>query len=88
MITGPEIERYCEEHTTPVDAFMAAVEAQTRANVHRGSNMITGFLEGRFLEMLVFFSGARTVLEVGTLTGYAALAMAAVLPEGGRVITC
>src|SRR5436190_24055229 len=38
--------------------------------------------------MLVRLSGARRVLEVGTFTGYSALAMAQALPADGEVITC
>ncbi len=50
--------------------------------------MLTGTIEGRFLEQLVFVSGARRVLELGTFTGYSALSMAAALPDGGRIDTC
>jgi caffeoyl-CoA O-methyltransferase len=50
--------------------------------------MLTGTIEGRFLEFLVFASGARRVLELGTYSGYSALSMAAGLPEDGRIDTC
>ncbi len=50
--------------------------------------MMVGRLEGRFLEMLVFALGARSVLEIGTFSGYSALAMAAGLAPGGRITTC
>jgi caffeoyl-CoA O-methyltransferase len=50
--------------------------------------MLTGRIEGRFLELLVFASGARRVLDIGTFTGYSALSMAAALPAGGRIDTC
>jgi len=50
--------------------------------------MMVGVLEGRFLEFLVFMTGARRVLEIGTFTGYSALSMAAALPPDGRVVTC
>ena len=49
--------------------------------------MLTGAIEGRFLELLVHASGARQVLEIGTFTGYSALSMAAALPEDGRIDT-
>ena len=39
--------------------------------------MLTGTIEGRFLELLVFGTGARRVLEIGTYSGYSALSMAA-----------
>ena len=50
--------------------------------------MMVGLLEGRFLETLVWVSGARRILEIGTFTGYSALSMAAALPPDGRLVTC
>ena len=50
--------------------------------------MMVGLLEGRFLETLVWLSGARRILEVGTFTGYSALSMAGALPAGGSIVTC
>src|SRR5438067_10862322 len=50
--------------------------------------MMTGPLEGRFLEFLVFALQAKSVLEIGTFTGYGATSMAAALPPGGKVTSC
>jgi caffeoyl-CoA O-methyltransferase len=50
--------------------------------------MMTGRLEGRLLELLVFTSRARQVLEIGTFSGYSSLSMAAGLPRDGRIVTC
>ncbi len=44
--------------------------------------------QGAFLQLLVKITGAQTILEVGTFTGYSALAMALVLPDDGRLIAC
>ena len=44
--------------------------------------------EGQLLALLVGLTGARTVLEIGTFTGYSTLCMARALPPGGQVITC
>ena len=49
--------------------------------------MLTGPIEGRFLELLVHAAGAKRVLEIGTFTGYSALSMAAALPEDGHIDT-
>ena len=86
-LTDPDLERYAEAHTTPFPGFMGALAAET-LGLPRGPNMLSGPLEGRFLETLVFATGARSVLEIGTFTGYSALAMAAALAPGGRVVTC
>jgi caffeoyl-CoA O-methyltransferase len=81
------IERYAEEHTTPPDELLARLADETRATL-ASPQMLTGTVEGRFLELLVYASGARRVLELGTYSGYSALSMAAGLPEGGRIDTC
>jgi predicted O-methyltransferase YrrM len=44
--------------------------------------------QGHFLALLVKLVGARDVLEVGTFTGYSALALALALPANGKVTTC
>lgn len=43
--------------------------------------------QGAFMQVLLRATGARKVLEVGTLGGYSAIIMARALPEDGRVIT-
>lgn len=87
MITDPSVERYCATRTTPPPAWLDAVEADTRAAL--GSpGMMSGALVGRLLETLAWTSGARRVLEIGTFSGYGALALAGGLVEGGRVWTC
>ena len=88
MAIVPEpIDRYAEEHTTAPPDLLAALAEETRRTL-RSPQMLTGPVVGRFLEMLVFVSGARRVLELGTYSGYSALSMAAALPEGGRIDTC
>ncbi len=86
-IVDPAVEAYVEAHSSPPPAHLAALAAETRASL-RAPQMLTGAVEGRFLELLVWCSGARQVLEIGTYSGYSALAMAAGLPAGGRIVTC
>jgi predicted O-methyltransferase YrrM len=43
--------------------------------------------QGKFLEILVRMTGARRVLELGTLGGYSAIWMARALPPGGVIVT-
>jgi caffeoyl-CoA O-methyltransferase len=86
IVPGP-IERYAEEHTTPPEPLLAELAEETRATLE-APQMLTGTVEGRFLELLVYASGARRVLELGTYSGYSALSMAAGLPADGRIDTC
>jgi predicted O-methyltransferase YrrM len=87
FIVPEEIERYAEEHTTPPTPLLEELAAETKATL-RAPLMLTGPIEGRFLELLVHASGARRVLELGTYSGYSAISMAAGLPEGGHIDTC
>lgn len=80
------IEAYCEAHTSPEPPHLAAVAERTRREV-RGAQMMVGQLEGHFLAFLVHMIRPAHVLEIGTFTGYSALAMAAALPPGGRITT-
>jgi len=86
-IVDPVLERYAEAHTTPPPPHLVAVDHQTRATLDF-PQMMVGTLEGRFLEMVIFALQPHRVLEIGTFSGYSALAMAATLPPGGTITTC
>ena len=87
FIVTDEIEQYAEEHTTPPTEVLAALAAETRETL-RSPQMLTGTIEGRFLETLVFATQARRVLELGTYSGYSSISMAAGLPPDGHIDTC
>jgi len=86
-IIDPEVEAYASEHTTAPPAYLETLAAETRATL-QAPGMMVGRLEGRFLELMVFAAGARSVLEIGTFSGYSSLSMAAGLPPGGFIVTC
>jgi caffeoyl-CoA O-methyltransferase len=86
-VVDEKIEAYAAAHTSPEHPLLAEVAANTRAS-QEGHGMMVGLLEGRFLETLVWLSGARRILEIGCFTGYSALSMAAALPPGGTITTC
>jgi predicted O-methyltransferase YrrM len=44
--------------------------------------------QGQFMALLARLIGARHCIEIGTYTGYSALAVAMVLPEDGKLIAC
>jgi len=67
------------------DAALAAVRAG-----HRQADLPAIHVspdEGAILHLLIRLSGARRVLELGTLSGYSAIWMARALPPGGRLVT-
>ncbi len=86
-VVDPQIERYAEAHTSPPPPLLVELAEETRATLAI-PQMLTGTIEGRFLELLVFATGALRVLEIGTYSGYSAISMAAGLPPGGRIDTC
>jgi caffeoyl-CoA O-methyltransferase len=86
-VVPEEIDAYAVAHSTAEHPVLAAVAAETRAT-EESHGMMIGPVEGRFLETLVWLSGARRVLEIGAFTGYSALSMASALPPDGRLITC
>lgn len=90
MITVlPEgLEAYASAHSTPLPPLLEELVAFTQRQTGERAVMISGHVEGTLLQTLIFASGARRVLEIGTFTGFSALMMAAALPEGGTLITC
>jgi caffeoyl-CoA O-methyltransferase len=86
-VAPDEIERYAAEHTTPPGELLERLAEETRATL-RSPAMLTGTVEGRFLQTLVFATGARRILELGTYSGYSSISMAAALPDDGRIDTC
>ncbi len=81
------LDDYCAAHTSPPSALLAELETWTRRE-RNDAQMLTGHVEGALLAWLVRLTGARRVLEIGTFTGYSALAMAEALPADGELVTC
>ena len=86
-LVSDAVEVYAEAHTSPAAHALQALAAETRATLD-SPQMLTGEVEGRLLEFLVFLARPRIVLEIGTYSGYSALSMAQTLPDGARIITC
>jgi predicted O-methyltransferase YrrM len=85
-VNPPEIERYVREQT------LRETEAQLRLRRETAAlpdaRMLLAPEVGGLLALLVRLIGARRVLELGTFTGYSALAMALALPADGRILCC
>jgi predicted O-methyltransferase YrrM len=82
-----EIDEYTRAHSTPPDELLQRLYDETHEKL-AAPVMLTGPVEGRFLQTLVWAMNARRVLEIGTYSGYSALSMAAALPDDGELITC
>lgn len=80
------IEKYCIEHSSTPSEVVKELGNYTKKEIH-GSNMLIGEMEAAVLSFLIHFGNVKSVLELGTYTGYSALAMAEQLPSDGKVIT-
>ena len=65
---------------------LAELRAETAKLPQAG--MQTAAEQGQFLGLLIELTGAKRTIEVGTFTGYSALAVALALPPKGRVVAC
>ena len=86
-IVDPRVEEYTERFTTPHDVLLAELSEETARDLG-SQQMLTGPVAGRLLEVLVWTSQPKRVVEIGTFSGHSALSMAAALPEGGRIDAC
>jgi O-methyltransferase len=82
-----ELLTYLRASSLREDAILRELRTET-ATYPMGGAMQVMAEEGQFLSFLVKLTNARTVLEIGTFTGYSALSMAKALPPDGRLITC
>jgi predicted O-methyltransferase YrrM len=80
------LERYLFDVLSPRSEVQERLRKETQA--HPRAGMQIGPDQGLFLGLLVRMLDARRVVEVGTFTGYSALAMAMALPPGGRIVCC
>lgn len=80
------IENYCIEKSSKPSGICDELELHTRSHIPM-SQMLVGKMEASFLSFLIKSIQAKKVLEIGTFTGYSALAMAESLPSGGSVTT-
>jgi caffeoyl-CoA O-methyltransferase len=86
IVLNARLDSYIRAHAEPQLTAQAELAAKTTA-LGEVAEMQIPHEQGVLLTMLVRILQARTVVEIGTFTGYAALAMALGLPEGGKVIT-
>jgi len=82
----PLVQEYAEKFSSAEDTLLKEIAHYTRTN-HPDHQMLSGHLQGKFLEMASMMIGPRRILEIGTFTGYSALCLAKGLPEDGLLHT-
>ena len=82
----PQVQAYAENYSSPEDDLLKKVADFTNKN-HSEPHMLSGHLQGKLLEAISFMIRPRRILEIGTFTGYSALALAKGLTEDGVLHT-
>ena len=80
------VERYVATATVRETAVQQALRSET-ARLPQGGMQI-GADQGALFALLVHAIGAKKALEIGTFTGYSALAVAMALPADGKLVCC
>ena len=81
-----ELDDYILQHTSPEPDYLYRLWRATNIHTIHG-RMASGHLQGRLLKMLVQMIRPKTILEVGTFSGYSAIAMAEGLESDGKLYT-
>lgn len=85
-INNKDLYKYCENYSKDTLNVLKQLERETHLKVFR-PRMISGFLQGKFIGFLVDMIKPKQILEIGTYTGYSAIAMANYLDENAKITT-
>jgi caffeoyl-CoA O-methyltransferase len=81
-----KLEHYIDQHCTPEDPILEELYRQTHIRF-LNPNMVSGHLQGKFLEFISLMIQPMNILEIGTFTGYSAICLSKGLKPGGKLIT-
>jgi caffeoyl-CoA O-methyltransferase len=85
-IINPLAEKYTEQFTTAHDALLQQIIDETNAS-HAQPHMLSGHVQGKFLQMVSHMVKPLKVLEIGTFTGFSALCLVVGLQKDGVLHT-
>lgn len=85
-IINPEVQSYAEKYTSAVDSLLEQIMEQTMAT-NPEHHMLSGRLQGKFLEIFSTLLQPVNVLEIGTFVGYSAICLAKGLQKKGELHT-
>ena len=86
QLVSNEIENYIERYSSKEDEVLAGLSRETHLKVQM-PQMVSGNIQGQFLEMLSSLIQPKRILEIGTFTGYSAICLAKGLDEDGLLYT-
>ncbi len=86
IFTNDKTEQYLHKHSGEETDILYKIWRETNLKTFY-PNMVSGKVQGKFLQMIVQMLKPQYILEIGTFTGYSAIAMALSMPERGKLIT-
>jgi caffeoyl-CoA O-methyltransferase len=81
-----KLQKYLEDYSSPEDPVLEDLYRQTHIRF-LNPNMVSGHLQGNFLELISYMIRPDNILEIGTFTGYSAICLAKGLKPDGKLIT-
>ncbi|HTB24934.1 MAG TPA: O-methyltransferase [Puia sp.] len=84
-LINPQAQTYAEKYTVQEDDILNEIELKN--HIHPESHMLSGTLQGKFLEMISKLLNPAFILEIGTFLGYSALCLVKGLKPGGELHT-
>jgi caffeoyl-CoA O-methyltransferase len=85
-LINPKAQIYAEKYSRQEDELLNEMEAATIRD-HPEAHMLSGSLQGKFLEMISRLLNPTFILEIGTFLGYSALCLEKGLKPGGELHT-
>lgn len=79
-------EHYAEKISSPAPTYLYELERETHLKMAK-PQMLSGFLQGRFLSAISKSLAPVAILEIGTYTGYGSLCLAEGLAPNGKLWT-
>jgi predicted O-methyltransferase YrrM len=85
-LINPQAQQYAEKYSPQDDVVLNEIEQETRYH-HPKAHMLSGSLQGKFLQMISQMLTPSYILEIGTFLGYSALCLVKGLKTGGELHT-
>jgi caffeoyl-CoA O-methyltransferase len=84
-LIDPQVQAYSERFSSREDDLLQEINHFTSTRSH--ANMLSGHVQGKFLELISWLLKPHYVLEIGTFMGYSAICLSKGLAEGGQLHT-